>query len=183
MKRLLIIAGLLVNFSVVAQTPQGEMKGQALVHTSESARLVVANGALVLPSSVTGAGVYAGLLKNAPLQLVGKAPVVLFMHGSSGLGLKAIGEWQLWLASLGIASFAPDSFALPDRLTYKSPISKDVYEKIHALRLSEVELAAQALKANKQATIVLIPGTPHTLINLPAARHATAGFLRDVFKL
>jgi dienelactone hydrolase len=278
MKRLLVLASLLMAYSVNAQTPLGETKGQALVHTSESARLVVANGALVLPSSVTGSGVFVGLLKNAPTQLTGKAPVVLFMHGSSGLGLKAIGEWQLWLASLGIASFAPDSFALPDRLTYKSPISKEVYEKIHALRMSEVELAAQALKtaawadtsrialagtsegapavaryasgvgqdmfaarmlyswscednyfvqahqtalpndrpvlnvmsttdpffspsnswlgnpsasghcgqalkANKQATIVLIPGAPHTLINLPAARHATAGFLRDLFKL
>ena len=31
-----------------------------------------------------------------------RAPVVVFLHGSSGLGLKAIGEWQLWLADLGI---------------------------------------------------------------------------------
>jgi hypothetical protein len=30
---------------------------------------------------------------------------------------------------------------------------------------------------------VLIPGGPHTVINLPAARHPVAGFLRDVFKL
>jgi hypothetical protein len=39
-----------------------------------------------------------------------------------------------------------------------------------------------ALKDNKQATIVLIPGAPHTLLNLPAARHATTGFVRDVLK-
>jgi hypothetical protein len=28
----------------------------------------------------------------------------------------------------------------------------------------------------------LIPGAPHTLLNLPPARHATAGFIRDVLK-
>ena len=203
-----------------------------------------------------------------------RVPVVVFMHGSSGLGLKAIGEWQQWLAEQGIASVAPDSFALPDRLTYKSPISPDIYERIHALRLSEVSLATQALRQapwadpqrwvlagtsegaaavarykgqeflgrivfswscennyfvrshgtalpddkpvlniisstdpyfspanswlgnptaaghcaaalrnNKQASIVLIPGAPHTVLNLPAARHPVAGFLRDVFKL
>mgnify|MGYP000905479942 CR=1 FL=1 len=39
-----------------------------------------------------------------------------------------------------------------------------------------------ALKANKQASVVLIPGAPHTLMNLPAARHPTEGFLRDVLK-
>ena len=37
-----------------------------------------------------------------------------------------------------------------------------------------------ALADNKNATVVLIPGAPHTLLNLPAARHATEGFLRDL---
>ena len=40
-----------------------------------------------------------------------------------------------------------------------------------------------ALRDHKNASIVLIPGAPHTLLNLPPARHATAGFLRDVLKL
>jgi hypothetical protein len=39
-----------------------------------------------------------------------------------------------------------------------------------------------ALKDHKQASILLIPGAPHTLLNLPAARIATAGFVRDVLK-
>jgi hypothetical protein len=69
-------------------------------------------------------------LHSVLVNLGGKArvPVVVFLHGSSGLGLKAIGEWQQWLATLGVASIAPDSFALPDRLTYTSPVGKDVYE-------------------------------------------------------
>jgi hypothetical protein len=37
--------------------------------------------------------------------------------------------------------------AVPDRITYKSPISKDIYEKIHALRASEITLAVQAIKS------------------------------------
>jgi dienelactone hydrolase len=226
---------------------------------------------VVLPASLTGGTVFGGLLKDAPRDLKGKAPVVVFLHGSSGLSLKAIGEWQQWLATQGVASIAPDSFALPDRLTYKSPVDKTVYEQIHALRSSEIRLASdalkglswvdtsrlilagtsegatsvaryagnefagrilyswscennyfvtehksalpqerpvlnvmsstdvffspsnpwlgnsasqghcgQALKGNKLASIVLIPGAPHTLMNLPQARNATAAFFRDL---
>ncbi len=278
MKSHLLSIALLAAFSAsaLAQTPLGEVKGQATAHTPESSQAVVAKGALVLPASVTGGAIFVGEMKDVPSLTRAKAPVVVFLHGSSGLALKAIGEWQLWLAGMGIASFAPDSFALPDRLTYKSPVAKDVYEKIHALRGSEIDLAVLAVKAapwadstrlvlagtsegatavarynvandsfagrvvfswscednyfvqthktalpadrpvlnvmsandtffspsnpwlgsqgatghcggelknNKQATVVLIPGAPHTLMNLPAARHATAGFLKDLFKL
>jgi hypothetical protein len=256
-----------------AQAPAGEVKGTAVVHTAESARAVMEKAALVLPARVTGGAVYVGPLKDAPTQVRQRAPVVVFLHGSSGLGLKAIGEWQLWLAELGIASVAPDSFALPDRLTYKSPIPVETYERVHALRLSEVPLAVAAVRAapwadparmvlagtsegapavaryrgsefagriifswscednyfvrthdtaipadrpvlnvisltdpffspanswlgnpaarghcgtalkdHKQASVVLIPGAPHTLINLPAARQPVEGFLRDVLK-
>lgn len=173
-----------------------------------------------------------------------------------------------------MASLAPDSFALPDRVTYKSPVDKAVYEKLLALRLSEIGLAAQALpsapwadtsrlvlagtsegatavarytgtefigrmifswtcelnyfvqapqtaipssqavlnvvstvdpyfssanpwlgnpsaqghcgaalKEHQRASIVLIPGAPHTLMNLPQARQATQGFLRELLKV
>ena len=241
------------------------------MHTPASAKAVMDQAAVVLPTSLTGGSVFSGLLKDAPRDLKGKAPVVVFLHGSSGLSLKAIGEWQQWLATQGVASIAPDSFALPDRLTYKSPVDKTVYEQIHALRASEIRLASdalkglswvdtnrlilagtsegatsvaryagnefagrilyswscennyfvtehksalpqerpvlnvmsstdvffspsnpwlgnsasqghcgQALKDNKAATIVLIPGAPHTLMNLPQARNATAAFFRDL---
>jgi dienelactone hydrolase len=233
----------------------------------------MANGALVLPSAATGGAVFTGAFKDAPRETRARVPVVVFLHGSSGLGLKAIGEWQQWLATMGIASFAPDSFALPGRVTYTSPVGKDFYEKIHALRGSEITLAVQALKdapwadprrmvlagtsegatavaryggdafagrmifswscednyfveahrtavrpeqpvlnvisatdpffsrANAwlgqpaaaghcaaafkdqpKAGVVLIPGAPHTLLNLPAARQVVAGFLQDVLK-
>jgi dienelactone hydrolase len=251
--------------------PKGEVMGRATVHTAASAQAVMDQAALVLPATLTGGSAYVGSLKAAPRDLKGKAPVVVFLHGSSGLSLKAIGEWQQWLATLGIASIAPDSFALPDRLTYKSPVDKSIYEQIHALRASEIRLAIEALKNlpwvdsarmvlagtsegatsvarysgqefagrivyswscennyfvtehrsalpqdrpvlnvmsstdmffsasnpwlgnpaaqghcghalkdNKLASIVLIPGAPHTLMNLAQARNATAAFFRDL---
>lgn len=250
---------------------KGEVTGKAVVHTPASAKGVMDQAAIVLPAAVTGGAIFTGALKDAPAQTRSKAPVVVFMHGSSGLALKAIGEWQQWLATQGVASIAPDSFALPDRLTYKSPVEKNTYEQIHTLRTSEIKLAVdavkalawvdatrlvlagtsegatsvarytgsefsgrilyswscennyfvsnhrsalpqdkpvlnvmsstdiffsasnpwlgnaapqghcgQALKDNKLATIVLIPGAPHTLMNLPQARNATAAFFRDL---
>jgi hypothetical protein len=36
---------------------------------------------------------------------------------------------------------------------------------------------AGALTGNTKASVLLIPNAPHTLLNLPAARSATAGFL------
>lgn len=253
--------------------PAGEVKGQAVVHTEASRQTLLQRAQVALPAAATGGAVYFGAWRDIPATARVAVPVVVFLHGSSGLGLKAIEEWQRWLASLGVASVAPDSFALPDRVTYKSPVDKDLYERIHALRASEIEAAATALRAapwaapgrwllagtsegavavarhagagfagrmifswscednyfvtahgtavaaaipvlnvmsstdvyfspsnawlgnpaalghcgaplaaHKQATVVLIPGAPHTLLNLPAARHATAGFVRDVLK-
>ncbi len=270
---LLVVAGSAqAQLSPVA-TPVGEVKGAAFVHTPQSADAAIRNASLVLPTAATGGGMYAGPASGAP-STTRKVPVVVFLHGSSGLGLQAIGEWQRWLATMGIASIAPDSMGLPDRIIYKSPVGKDVYEKIHALRSSEIGVALKAVAAmpwadtsrmvlagtsegatsvaryagneflariayswscennyfveehrtavvpdkpflnvmssndvffspsnawignpaakghcgavqkdNKQAAIVLIPDAPHTLMNFPAARVATEGFLRQVFKL
>lgn len=258
-----------------AQTaaPTGEFKGSGWSHSPETQALAVAQADVVLPARSTGAGVFTGKFKDLPSLAGSRVPVVLFLHGSSGLGLKAIGEWQQWLATLGFASVAPDSFALPDHVTYKSPIEKAQYERIHALRASEIgpmltalksqgwadpaqlilagtsegavavarypgtDFAARlvyswscesnyfvqapqnafepgkpvlniisstdpffspanpwlgntqaaghcsaALKDVARASIVLIPGAPHTLLNLPAARDATSGFLASLAK-
>lgn len=251
-----------------AAPPVGELRGQAWAHNAESLAAAVRQASLCLPAAATSGAVFCGRLAEAPPAAGARVPVVLFLHGSSGLGLAAIGEWQRWLAGLGWASLAPDSFALPDRVTYKSPIDTAAYEKIHALRASEIAPAlaavraqpwadtrrvvlagtsegavpvarhegigfaarlvyawsceanyfvqaprnafradqpvlnvisttdpffskanswlgnpeasghcAAALKDHPRAAVVLAPGAPHTLLNLPAARHATAGFL------
>ena len=259
---------------VLAQTPKGEIKAGPLEHTSQSALGIVNEAQVGLPASLTQGNIYVGALNNAPKLSSTKVPVVLFMHGSSGLGLKAIAEWQQWLASIGVASIAPNSNALKDRMTYKSPIDKESYEKLHAFRASEIEITlkalqkmswvdqskivlagtsegsvpvarysgkefagrimfawscednyfvtshktaipddqptlniisasdpyfsnsntwlgnpqatgncAAALKNNKKASIVLIPGGPHTVLTFSQAKGPVQGFLTDLFKL
>ena len=265
---------LMFSASAVAQTPKSEIKPGPVVHTPESSLAVISGAQIGLPASLTQSAVYVGTLQKAPATPGAKVPVVLFLHGSSGLGLKAIAEWQQWLAGMGIASLAPDSFGLKDKMTYNSPIDKDNYEKVHALRASEIALALQALrqlpwadtsrmvlagtsegsvpvarhsgkefagrilfawscednyfvsahktaipddqptlniisssdpyfsagnswlgnnaaaghcgaalKNNKKASIVLIPGGPHTVLNFPQAKGPVEGFLKDLFKL
>lgn len=274
-KMILLVAALLFSNLAPAQTlaPQGELRGDAWVHSPESLRATAEQADIYLPALATGESPFAGKLKDAPSVRGKRVPVVLFLHGSSGLGLKAIGEWQQWLGSMGIASVAPDSFSLPGHVTYKSPIGKESYERILALRASEIaptleairrqpwadqarlilagtsegavpvarypgkEFAARmlfawscetnyfvaspqnafevdkpvlniisatdpffsrsnpwlgnpeaqghcaaALKDNARASVLLIPNAPHTLLNLPAARIAAAGFLAQFTK-
>ena len=258
-------------FAQVPPPPAGEIKGTAWVHTTDSLAATVSQADVCLPPAATGGTRFFGKFKDIPKLHGQRVPVVLFLHGSSGLGLKAIGEWQQWLCELGVASVAPDSFALEGRVTYKSPIDKDAYERIHALRASEIAPALSALKSqtwtdlgklvlagtsegtvpvaryvgsefaarmmfawscetnyfvksaqnsfeankpvlniisasdpffsrsnswlgnpdalghcgaaltgNPKASVILVPDAPHTLLNLPAARHATAGFLSQL---
>ncbi len=256
-----------------APVKAGIIKGDAWVHSSESLAATLTQADVVLPAKATGGAVFSGKFKDIPKLTGSKVPVILFLHGSSGLGLKAIGEWQQWLATLGFASIAPDSFTLSNHVTYTSPIDVPSYERIHALRASEIaptlaalksqpwadantlilagtsegsvpvarytgtEFAARmlfawscednyfvkssqnafepskpvlniisaqdpffsktntwlgnadakghcgpALKANPQAVVLLVPDAPHTLLNLPATRAATAGFLAQFAK-
>ena len=253
--------------------PVGHWEGSAWVHDVSSLKASLEQASLVLPAKATGSTRYTGPWSGRPAAAGERVPVVVFLHGSSGLGLKAIADWQQWLADKGIASVAPDSFALPGRVTYSSPIAPDLYERIHALRQSEIEPALQALrqqtwadpaglilagasegavavarypdperllkarmvfswscepnyfvqeprnaflpgqpvlnvissrdpyfsnanpwlglagaqghcgaalKGNAAASVLLIPDAPHTLLNLPAARDATAGFLARI---
>lgn len=260
----------IASASVGAQptVPSGEIKGDAWVHTKDSLTATVLQADVCLPAAAIGNTSFCGKFKDIPSVTGRQVPVIVFLHGSSGLGLKAIGEWQQWLTGLGYASIAPDSFALAGRVTYKSPIDKESYERIHALRASEIaptlaalksqtwvdsknlilagtsegsipvarypatEFAARilyawscemnyfvveprnnfepdkpvlnvisasdpffsksnawlgnaeaqghcgaALKASSRASVLLVPNAPHTLLNLPATRIATAGFL------
>jgi dienelactone hydrolase len=274
-KQLSLAVALCFSISgAMAQTPKGEIKAGPLTHTQESMQGLVNESQVAFPSQLTGKAIYVGPYKSAPTLSNAKVPVVLFMHGSSGLGLKAIADWQQWLASMGVASIAPNSFALTDRLTYTSPIDKDTYEKLHAFRASEIEITLKALqkmpwvdvskivlagtsegsvpvarytgkefagrimfawscednyfvkahqtaipddqptlniisstdpyfstsnawlgnaqavghcgamlKNNKKASIVLIPGGPHTVLMFPQAKGPVQGFLTDLFKL
>ena len=80
--------------AAVAQTaaPAGEIKGDAWVHTRDSLAASVQQADVCLPAAVTGGAVFCGKFKDLPKVGAKPVPVVLFLHGSSGLGLKAIGE-------------------------------------------------------------------------------------------
>lgn len=161
-----------------AQTPAGEVKAGAVVHDEASRQAVIQGAQLGLPAALTRGSVYVGPLQKAPSLVSdgGRWPVVVFLHGSSGLGLKAIGEWQAWLASLGVASLAPDSFALKNRLTYTSPVDKATYEQVHALRASEIGLGLQALASQSwvDPTRLVLAGTSEGAV--PVARYRGNAF-------
>lgn len=168
--------------SALAQTaaPAGEISGDAWVHTAASLRTAVDQADVVLPPQATGGATFVGKLRDVPMMSARKVPVVLFLHGSSGLGLKAIGQWQQWLATLGYASIAPDSFALPGHVTYKSPIDKASYERIHALRASEIAPTLEAVRRQPWAdsTRIILAGASEGAV--PVARYKGDGFIARI---
>lgn len=175
---LLATGACLLLATAQAQTtaPKGEIMGTAWEHTAASLAGTLQQADVVLPAAATGGAVFSGKFKDAPTTAKARVPVVLFLHGSSGLGLKAIGEWQQWLATLGVASIAPDSFALAGHVTYKSPIDVASYERIHALRASEIAPTLAALKAAAWADPqrLVLAGTSEGAV--PVARQAGSDF-------
>ena len=164
-----------------AQTPpKGEVTGTAWEHTAASLAGTLQQADVVLPTQATGGAVFAGKFKDAPTTAKARVPVVLFLHGSSGLGLKAIGEWQQWLATQGVASIAPDSFALPGHVTYKSPVAVADYERIHAMRSSEIAPTLAALQAAAWADPqrIVLAGTSEGSVSV--ARQAGTDFAAKI---
>ena len=88
--------------------------------------------------------IYTGSLDQLPA-VTHTLPTVLFMHGSSGIN-PAIREFSEHLAEMGWALIAPDSMQTEDRITYSSPIAREMYEKVHALRYEELRYAVEHLK-------------------------------------
>jgi len=169
---------LLVTLQALAQAPEptGELSGTAWAHTPQSLVMLVQQARVFLPARATGGAEFAGKLADAPATAGQKVPVVLFLHGSSGLGSPAIAEFQRWLGAQGFASVAPDSFALAGRVTYKSPIDKASYERIHALRASEIAPTLQAIAALPWADTarLILAGTSEGAV--PVARYAGGEF-------
>jgi hypothetical protein len=168
------------SFVTFAQTPIGSVQDGAWMHTTESLKAVAQNAQIALPAKATGKDIFTGLLKNAPATTGTKVPVIVFMHGSSGLSLAAIAQWQLWLAKLGYASIAPDSFALAGRLTYKSPVDLVTYERVHDMRMAEIAPTVAALQSQPWADTqrLVLAGTSEG--SVPVARHDGQGFIAKI---
>lgn len=171
----LAVASLLMLASATAgaqpTAPKGDLKGSAWVHTKDSLAAAIQQADVCLPAGATGGASFCGKFIDIPKVSGRQVPVLVFLHGSSGLGLKAIGEWQRWLAGLGYASIAPDSFALADHVIYTSPIDKESYERIHALRASEIAPALAALKGQAwvDSSNLILAGTSEG--SVPVARY------------
>ncbi len=111
-------------------------------HTPESLQASFDEALVVL---AMGGRIFKGRMRELP-EIVPARPVVLMAHGSSGINaaVEALGEH---LARRGWALVAPDSMAVAGRLAYTSPVDAGVYERIHAMRLAELQYAAQRLPA------------------------------------
>jgi dienelactone hydrolase len=130
----------------IAQLKPGDTEGTTLDPTPGNLAATFAKANLVLPASLTHGERWQGLASAAP-EVTGRAPLVILLHGSSGIA-PAVKDFQIWLAdTLGLASVAPDSLAIEGRLTYSSPVAIDIYERVHALRLAELNYALNASKA------------------------------------
>ncbi|MDU6496043.1 MAG: hypothetical protein E6531_41125, partial [Bradyrhizobium sp.] len=98
---------LLSAASFAADAP-GTIKGTVLEPSPENLALTWTKANLVLPASLAGGRRWEGRAEDAP-DVIGIVPLVVVMHGSSGVA-PAIKEFQTWLADeLGAASVAPDS--------------------------------------------------------------------------
>lgn len=116
----------------------GKMSGTADKHTADSLKASFENAWFA-----AARGAFEGKLSDAPENLPA-APILLFAHGSSGIGapLKAFARF---VSSFGWSFIAPDSFVFPDRITYSSPVSRENYERVHAMRSQELDYAARHL--------------------------------------
>lgn len=141
----ILLAAMALLFATAAfgADAPGATKGSNLEPTADNLALTWARANLVLPGALFGGQRWEGRAEDAP-DVIGIAPLVIVMHGSGGVA-PAVKDYQVWLADeLGLASVAPDSLAIPDRLTYTSPVDVELYERVHALRLAELDYALKA---------------------------------------
>lgn len=77
-----------------------------------------------------------------------KLPTLLYMHGSIGLTRGAL--FRKWIVEdANFIFFAPNSFKIKNRPTYKSPASISKYQKVHKLRQAEIHHNLEKLKELK----------------------------------
>jgi len=83
-------------------------------------------------------GTYDEFLKIYPdFDVYKRIPTVLYMHGSSGL-YKGDAYRKYIVEEVGAIFFAPNSFKIKKRPTYKSPTKHSKYLKVHNVRQAEI---------------------------------------------
>ncbi len=103
---------------------------------------------LGIPPALCNGQVYVGPACFAPVVSEQKrSPAVLFLHGSGGLN-DSTRSWQRWLAQeLHLPSLATNGLAMPGRIRYQSPTTKETYERVHAARAVELKGGIECLRA------------------------------------
>ena len=125
-------------------------------------------------------------------------PVVGDLSGNAAQILQAAqtaqaqGATLLLTAELSLTGYTPQDLLLrPDFLSACAEALQQLAQDLHTAAPGIQVLVghpsgasadaqghcAAALKDNPKAAVLLVPNAPHTLLNLPAARHAVAGFL------
>lgn len=175
LNRCLRTLGVAALVMISAEVRGQAIKGTVLEPTEANLALTWSNASVVLPSGLAGGSPWQGTLARMPaLPAAERSPLVIMMHGSSG-NAAFIKDYQNWLAdALGLPSIAPDSMAIPGRLTYTSPIDKPTYERVHALRLAELRnaLAQAAALPWVDSRRIIVIGTSEGAV--PVARLADA---------
>ena len=126
----------------MAITLTGKVSGSATTHTPESLKAVFKKAYVALP--LANGSLFEGTLDELK-EIVSPKTIVLFIHGSSGIN-PATRIFANHLAQQGYAFVAPDSMQLKDRITYTSPVAREVYEQIHSLRYAELSYTVSHLK-------------------------------------
>ncbi|UJF23957.1 hypothetical protein L0B52_06335 [Suttonella sp. R2A3] len=181
MKKTLMCASALAAASA-AQAATGEVSGSEYTHTPTSIEQGIRMGDVALPAKATADGeTYYGDFNETPKLSGERVPTVIMLHGSSGINPKlGYDTWQKHLANEGIASFIFDGMQLDDRITYKSPVDTETYEKIHELRASEIDIALNAIKATSwaDAEALILAGTSEGAVSV--ARYDEEAFIGKI---
>ena len=80
-----------------------------------------------------------------------KAPLVIYMHGSGRSidqsiyppKLKWNYDYSLWFTQAGYIFIALDSYAIQNRPSYSSPVSRDKYKEVNDIRQAEITQASE----------------------------------------
>ncbi len=91
-------------------------------------------------------GTFDAFNKKYPdLEVERAYPTLLYMHGSSGLYRGEVYRKYV-VEELGFVFFAPNSYKIKNRPTYRSPTKLKNYTKVHNVRVTEIAFNHKKLK-------------------------------------